>query len=256
MELGLTGKVALVTGGSEGIGRAAAAKLAKEGAKVVIVARRAEILERAAEEILRSGGDVLPLTADVTQVSDVERVVTHTVQHFGRLDIVVNNAGTANAKPFEQASDELWQADLDLKLYAAIRTIRAALPHLKKAGGRIINITTPAGKHPPARSFPTSVSRAAGIALTKGLSKELAEHGILVNTVCVGLIKSAQQERMGAARGLSVEAHYRDLGQGVPLGRVGEAEEVANVIAFLASDAASYVTGVSINVDGGSSSAV
>lgn len=256
MELGLTGKVALITGGSEGIGKATALKLAQEGAKVALVARRAEVLERAAEQVHAIGGEVLALPGDVTQASDVERIVADTMSRFGQLDILVNNAGTANAKPFDQASDELWQADFDLKLYAAVRTIRAALPHLKRAHGRIINVTTPAGKHPPAKSFPTSVSRAAGIALTKGLSKELAEHGVLVNTVCVGLIKSAQQERMGAARGLSPDQHYLELGQGIPLGRVGEAEEVANVIAFLASSAASYVTGVSINVDGGSSHVV
>jgi len=257
MELGLSGKVALVTGGSEGIGKATALRLAREGARVVIAARRIAVLERAAQELREAGGQVLPVAADVTQAEDVARLVAQAVAHFGGLDILVNNAGAANAKPFEAAADELWQADLELKLFAAVRTIRAALPHLKRStAGRIINITTPAGKHPPAKSFPTSVSRAAGIALTKGLSKELAEHRILVNTVCVGLIKSAQQERMGAARGFDAEAHYHELGQGVPLGRVGEAEEVANVIAFLASSAASYVSGVSINVDGGASSSV
>jgi 3-oxoacyl-[acyl-carrier protein] reductase len=256
VELGLKDKVAVITGGSEGIGKATALKLAQEGSKVVLAARRADVLELAAEEIRRAGGEVLAVVTDVTQTRDVENLVHQTVERFGRLDILINNAGTSNAKSFEAATDELWQADLDLKLHAAIRTIRAALPHLKRAGGRIINITTPAGKHPPARSLPTSVSRAAGIALTKALSKEFAEHGILVNTVCVGLIKSAQQERHGAARGLAVEQHYEELGKGVPLGRVGEAEEVANVIAFLASDAASYVTGASINVDGGSAATV
>jgi 3-oxoacyl-[acyl-carrier protein] reductase len=253
MELGLRDKVAVVTGGSEGIGKAIAARLLGEGARVVICARRAEVLESAERALRRLGGEVLAVVADVTSTSDVERLITQTVARFERLDILINNAGTANAFTFEAASDELWQADLDLKLHAAVRTTRAALPHLKRAGGRIINITTPAGKQPPARSLPTSVSRAAGIALTKALSKDLAEHGILVNTVCVGLIKSAQQERMGQAAGREPEQHYRELGKGIPLGRVGEAEEVANVVAFLASEAASYVTGASINVDGGSS---
>lgn len=256
MELGLKGKVALITGGSEGIGRAAALRLAREGAKLSICARRAELLERAAEELRAAGAEVLATPADVTRPEDVTRLVAQTAAHFGRLDIVVNNAGTANAARFEEADEALWQADLDLKLHAAIRVIRAALPHLKRAGGRIINITTPAGKHPPAASLPTSVSRAAGIALTKALSKDLAEHRILVNTVCVGLIKSGQQERAAARRALSPERYYEELGKGVPLGRVGEAEEVANVIAFLASEAASYVTGASINVDGGSAAAV
>jgi 3-oxoacyl-[acyl-carrier protein] reductase len=256
MELGLQGKVALITGGSEGIGKAAALRLAREGAKVAICARRLDPLERMAEELRATGAEVLATPADVTQPADVVRLVSQTSERFGRLDIVVNNAGTANARRFEEADDALWQADLDLKLHAAIRVIRAALPHLKQRGGRIINITTPAGKHPPAASLPTSVSRAAGIALTKALSKELAEHRILVNTVCVGVIKSGQQERAAAHRALSPESYYAELGKSIPLGRVGEAEEVANVIAFLASDAASYVTGASINVDGGSSAVV
>ena len=256
MELGLKGEVAPVTGGSEGIGKATAARLAGEGANVAICGRRKELLEQVAEELGRRGGEVFPFPADVTDGTQIERLMEAVVERFGRLDILVNNAGAASAHPFEQIGDEVWQADLDLKLHAAIRTARAALPHLKRAGGRIINITTPSGKQPGARSLPTSVSRAAGIALTKALSKELAEHGILVNTVCVGLIKSAQQERMGRARGKTADEHYRELGTTVPLGRVGEADEVANVIAFLASQAASYVTGASINVDGGSSGVV
>ncbi|HEX5660889.1 MAG TPA: SDR family oxidoreductase [Polyangiales bacterium] len=246
MELGLQDKVAIVTGGSEGIGRATAERLVREGAKVVIAARRAEVLEHAAEEI-----GAHPFATDVTSTEGVNALIEHTLARFGRLDIVVNNAGTSAAHAFESISDEVWEADLDLKLKAAVRTIRAALPALKRQGGRVVNITTPSGKAPTARSLPTSVSRAAGIALTKALSKELAEYRILVNTVCVGLIKSAQQDRGAARKGVSIEQHYQDLGQSVPLGRVGEAAEVANVIAFLVSDAASYVTGTSINVDGG-----
>ena len=255
MELGLRGKVAIVTGGSEGIGKATARRLAAEGARVVICARREDVLQRAVHE-LSSAGEVVGIAADVTVRDDVTRLVAQTVARHGRLDILVNNAGTSAAARFEDVSDDAWQADLDLKLHAAIRTIRAALPHLKLAGGRIVNITTPSGKHPGARSLPTSVSRAAGIALTKALSKDLAEHRILVNTVCIGLIKSAQQDRHGQQRGLSPEQYYAELGKSVPLGRVGEADEVANVIAFLVSEAASYVTGVSVNVDGGSSSVV
>ncbi len=246
MELGLAGKIAIVTGGSEGIGRATAERLVREGATVVIAARRGDVLAQAAHEI-----GAHAFVADVTSTSEVDALITHTLQTFGRLDIVVNNAGTSAAQAFESISDEAWQTDLDLKLTAAVRTIRAALPALKRQGGRVINITTPGGKTPGARSMPSSVSRAAGIALTKALSKELAEHRILVNTVCVGMFKSAQQDRMGAARGLTPDAHYQELGKTIPLGRVGEASEVANVIAFLVSDAASYVTGASINVDGG-----
>jgi 3-oxoacyl-[acyl-carrier protein] reductase len=257
MDLGLHGKVAIITGGSEGIGKATAQRFAAEGAQLALCARRIEPLTQLARELERThAAKVLVSAADVTQTADVERFVGEVVARFGRIDIVVNNAGTANARRFEAVDDALWSADLELKLYGAIRTIRAALPQLKREGGRIINITTPAGKHPGAGSLPTSVSRAAGIALTKALSKELAQHGILVNTVCVGSIKSAQHERMAEERKLSTDQHYTELGKAVPLGRVGEAEEVANVIAFLASAASSYVTGASINVDGGVSAVV
>src|ERR1700712_5613938 len=233
MDLGLAGKVAIVTGGSEGIGKATARQLAREGVKVAICARRIEVLQRAAEE-LRADGEVIAIQADVTLVSEVERLVEQVVARFGRLDILVNNAGTSAAHRFENIDDAAWEADLDLKLHGAIRATRAALPHLKREGGRVINITTPGGKQPAAGSLPTSVSRAAGIALTKALSKELAEHRILVNTVCVGLIKSAQQQRFSEKRGVTLDQHYQSLGKTVPLQRVGEAEEVANVITFLA----------------------
>ena len=257
MDLGLTGKVALITGGSEGIGRAAAEVLAEEGAHVVIIARRADVLEKAAAGIRAKGGSVLTIAADVTDPQAVENFVAQAVAHFGRLDIIVNNAGTSSAGPFEKATDEIWQQDINLKLFAAIRVSRAAIPHLRKqGGGRIINITTVSGKQPAAKSVPTSVTRAAGIALTKALSKELAVDNILVNTVCVGIFKSGQQERAASRQNLVLEPHYEDIGSKVPLGRIGEAREAANVIAFLASEAASYVTGASVNVDGGTSGVV
>ncbi|MEY4580864.1 MAG: hypothetical protein RL701_5567 [Pseudomonadota bacterium] len=252
MELGLKSKVAAVTGGSDGIGKATALRLAQEGVRVAICARRADVLRDAAAEIRKHGGEVLEVVADVTNPDDIAGFIAATVSQFGGLDILVNNAGTANARHFEEADDALWQADLDLKLHAAIRSVRAAVPHLKKrGGGRIINVTTYGGKQPGPRSLPTSVSRAAGIAFTKALSKDLAEYRILVNTVCVGLIKSGQQARTAERQGLALDAYYAKLGTQVPLGRPGEAAEVAQVIAFLASDAASYVTGASINVDGG-----
>ena len=189
---------------------------------------------------------------DVTTPGALEHLVSETVALFGRLDILVNNAGVSNAKPFDQVDDALWDADLDLKLGAAVVAARAALPHLRASGhGRIVNVTAIGGKHPGAGSLPTSVSRAAGLALTKAMSKDLAADGILVNAVCIGIVKSGQQVRGGASRGLTPEETWADFARSIPLGRVGEAEEVANVVAFLASDAASYVSGVAINVDGG-----
>jgi 3-oxoacyl-[acyl-carrier protein] reductase len=263
VDLGLKGKVAVITGGSEGIGKAAATALASEGVKVVICARRDEVLEQAAAEIkAATGGEVVPLVTDITQADQVKQLFEKTVSLFGRVDILVNNAGTSSAHPFEAATDEHWEADIQLKLMGAIHCIRAALPHMKaQRSGRIINITTPGGKAPGARSVPTSVSRAAGIALTKALSKEYAAHNILVNTVSVGVLKSGQhQRRWERARAensnLTLEAFYAEMGKNVPLGRVGEAREAGDVIAFLASERASYITGASINVDGGTSPVV
>lgn len=265
MDLGLKGKVAIVTGGSDGIGKAAATRLAQEGAQVVIFARRPEVLESAAQEIRdKTGGTVVTVPGDVTRIADIERVVRETADTFGKIDILVNNAGTGAAFPFEQTTDEDWMADFDLKLWAALRFSRAVIPHMRQAGGgRIINVTNLAGKAPRAASVPTSVSRAAGIALTKALSKDLAKDNILVNTVCIGVIKSGQhRRRWQRARaqnpGLTLEEFYQQLAQarGVPLGRVGEAEEAGDVIAFLASERASYLTGTAINIDGGTSAVV
>lgn len=253
MELGLAGKVVAITGGSEGIGRATALRFAAERAKVAICARRPEVLAATAREIERSAEtEVLHVVADAAKAGDMERFIEETVRRFGRIDVVVNNAGGTAQEPFESVSDEAWQRDLDVKLFAQIRTARAAVPHMKRqGGGRIVNLNMVGAKQPFAGSFPTTISRAAGLALTKALSKELAPFNILVNAVAVGKIKSKQQERRAAHFGLSVEEHYARVGKTVPLGRMGEAEEVANVIAFLASEAASYVTGCCINVDGG-----
>lgn len=263
MDLGLRGKVAIVTGSSEGIGKAAAQSMAAEGAKVVICARRADVLEATAAAIrAATGGDVLAIPTDVTQPEQVKTLFDQTIATFGRVDILVNNAGTSAARSFEEVTPELWQADLDLKLFGAIHCTQAALPYMKaQGGGRIINITTPGGKAPAAKSVPTSVSRAAGIALTKELSREYAANNILVNTVCIGLIKSGQHEkRFAQAQAqdatLTLESWYANMGKSVPLGRVGEASEAGDLIAFLASERASYITGTAINIDGGTSAVV
>ena len=259
MELGLNGKVALITGGSEGIGRATARLLAAEGAKVAICARGQEALDDAVADIQAATGQrVLAIQADVTKSEDLERLVERTSGEFGPVTLLVNNAGTSAANPFPKVTAEAWAADLDLKLMAAIRLSGLVVPMMEAAGGgSIVNVTAIAGKHPAAGSMPTSVSRAAGIALTKGMSKDLAAANIRVNAVCIGLIKSRQINRFASARGGgSLEDGYAAMGQSVPLGRVGEAEEAANAIAFLLSDAASYITGIALNIDGGTSSAV
>ncbi|MBI2872062.1 MAG: SDR family oxidoreductase [Chloroflexi bacterium] len=263
MEMGLKGKVAIVTGGSDGIGKAAAESLAREGASVVICARRPDVLEEAASDIAAStGGAVLPVQADVTRTQDIENVVNRAVERFGRVDILVNNAGASAAASFEAVDDKAWQADMDLKFYAAIRFSRLVIPHMKRVGGgRIINVTNLGGKAPRASSVPTSVSRAAGIALTKALSKDLAAYHILVNTVCIGLIESGQHRRRWERAkaqdpSLTLEAWYERLGKGVPVGRVGKAQEAGDVICFLASERASFLSGTSVNIDGGSSAVI
>ncbi|MGZ8198546.1 MAG: SDR family NAD(P)-dependent oxidoreductase [Burkholderiales bacterium] len=254
MELGLKGKVAAVTGGSEGIGRATVLRLVQEGARVALCARRADILNAFADELRKLDGDVLPIVADAAKPGDMERFIEETVRKYGRVDILVNNAGGTGQEPFEKVDDAAWQKDIDIKVLAHIRSARAAVPYMKRqGGGRIINLNMVGAKQPFAGSFPTTISRAAGLALTKALSKEFAAENILVNAVAVGKIKSKQQERRAARQGIPVEQHYAATGKTVPLGRMGESEEVANVIAFLASDAASYVTGCCINVDGGMS---
>ena len=254
MDLKLSGKVAIVTGGSQGIGRATAMALAREGASVVVAARGKELLETVAADIRAAGGKVAAVPTDVSRLEDCQRLVAAALEAFGRVDILVNNAGTSATGEFESVTDATWQADFDLKLFGAIRLARLAIPHMKKqGGGRIINITNIGGKQPRAKSMPTSVTRAAGLALTKALSKEFAADAILVNTVCIGLIRAGQHERKAAKAGVDVESIYIGMGKDIPLGRVGLAEEVANVITFLASDAASYVTGTSINLDGGTS---
>jgi 3-oxoacyl-[acyl-carrier protein] reductase len=254
MDVGLTNKVAIITGGTQGIGKATALRLAQEGGRVVIAARGRELLDRTAAEIQAAGGRALALQADVSQIEDCERIVKETIAAFSRLDILVNNAGTSATGEFESVSDTAWQADFDLKLFAAIRLSRLAIPHMKtQGGGRIVNITNIGAKQPRAKSMPTSVTRAAGLAFTKALSKEFAPHNILVNTVCIGKVRAGQHERAAARNGVEIEKFYAAMAEDIPLGRVGRAEEVANVITFLVSDAASFVTGTSINLDGGAS---
>jgi len=257
LDLGLKGKVAIITGGSDGLGRAAAEKLAAEGARVAICARRKEHLDQAADEIRKAtGGQVLAQVADVSRAADCEGLVNAVVAQWGGVDILLNNAGTSAAAAFEKVDDETWQADWDLKVMGAVRMSRLVIPHMKKrGGGRIVNITTVGGKAPQPRALPTSVTRAAGLNLTKSLANEYAADKILVNTICLGLVKSAQHERR--AKG-DLEAHYREIAEKrrLPLGRFGEASEFADLVAFLASERAAYITGTAINFDGGLTAAV
>jgi NAD(P)-dependent dehydrogenase (short-subunit alcohol dehydrogenase family) len=261
MDLGLRGKVAIITGGSDGLGLATARRLAAEGAAVAICGRDRTRLKEAAEKVRVDGGAVLEVPADVTRAGDLETLVSSTLERFGRLDILINNAGTSAARGFDTVDDQAWQADLELKLFAAIRCVRLSVPHMRQVGGgRIVNVLNTGAKTPGARSLPTSVSRAAGLALTKALSKELAPDGILVNAVLIGLVKSGQWERRWTREGRpgTLETFYERLAREreVPLGRVGEAEELGALVTFLVSAQAAFITGVAINFDGGHSAVV
>lgn len=257
MELGLAGRVTLVTGGSEGIGRATALALAREGARVAICARRPDVLDAAARQIESlTGANVLAIAADVTRPDDIERTISTTAKEHGPITILVNNAGGRAFSSFEKTSDEAWAADFDSKFMAAVRASRLVVPLMRAAGGgSIVNLANMHAKQPGAGSLPTSATRAAGIALTKAMSKELAPDNIRVNAICVGLIKSAQQQRSAVQRfpGMSVDEAWERMGRGVPLGRMGEAEEVADLITFLVSDRGAYLTGTALNIDGGAS---
>ena len=251
LDLNLQGTVALITGGSDGLGRATASRLAKEGARLVICARRPQQLEDAATELRETtGAEVLAVAADVTKAEDCNRFVDEAVATFGGIDILVNNAGTSAAHGLEDIDDDDWQVDIDLKLMAAVRLCRAVIPIMReRGGGAIVNTTISSAKAPPAKALPTTVTRAAAINLTKSLANEYAPHNIRVNTVCLGWVKSAQWERRAGDR--SLQEYYAEMGKKVPLGRVGEAEEYADLVAFLVSDRARYITGTAINLDGG-----
>jgi NAD(P)-dependent dehydrogenase (short-subunit alcohol dehydrogenase family) len=255
MQFTMHGRKALITGGSLGIGLAIGETFARAGASVALVARRPEVLEQARAKVAAAGAPkVVAIAADVGKAADCERAYKEAVAGLGGVDVLVNNAGTSQRGPFEEISDELWQHDLDLKLFAAIRLARLALPSMKaNRFGRIINILNTGAKAPPAEGAPTAVTRAAGMALTKVLAGEGAKHNVLVNGLLVGRIESDQWVRRHAAGGSnkSMEEYYSDMGKSLPMGRLGTSQEFANAALFLASDAGSYITGTAINVDGG-----
>lgn len=257
MELGLRGKAALVGGASRGIGKAVALGLAREGCRVAICARNEQPLVEAAEEIRAAGGpDVLPVVCDMSRAEDIERFVAETVERFGRLDIVVNNAGGPPFGAFERHADAAWQSALDQNFLSAVRTIRAALPHLRKqGGGRIINITSYAVKQPLDGLILSNSARLAVVGLAKTLSRELGPDNILVNNVCPGPTLTARMESLMRSRAEAEGRPYEEIAaeenRRIPLGHMGSAEDVAALVVFLASEPARQMTGTTIQVDGG-----
>src|SRR6187402_500099 len=220
MDISLTGRSAIVTGGSKGIGFAIATRFATSGGDVAIVARGQEAVDAAVKQIEQSAkGKVTGVAADVATAAGVQKAYDGAMAAFGKVDIIVNNAGTSATGPFEKLTDEAMQTDLDLKLFAALRLCRLVWPQMKeRKWGRIINILNVGAKAPRANSAPTSVSRAAGMALTKVLSGEGAPHNILVNGLLVGLIESNQWvvRHSNEGKGRSLQDFYCEMGKRIP----------------------------------------
>lgn len=263
MEINLSGRSALITGGSKGLGLAMAQRMSASGAHVAILARSPDVIAEAVKTIEKSAkGRVLGVACDVSKADEIARAFAAVLAGHGQVDILVNNAGQSQASPFAEITDEVWQADLDLKLFAAIRLCRLAMPSMiERRWGRIINVLNLGAKAPRANSAPTAVSRAAGMALTKVLAGEGAPHNVLVNGMLVGTIRSDQSVRRHArlvAGGLNedYEDYVARLGANIPLGRLGKAEEFAALACFLVSEQGGYITGTAVNVDGGASPVV
>ena len=258
MDLGLRDKVAIVMAASKGLGRACAAALAAEGARVTIGARGAQALEKTALEIQQATRSrVLAVPTDVTKAGDVEAIVTATVREFGRIDILVNNAGGPPAGKFESFGDAQWQAAFELNLLSTVRLVRLVLPHMRKTGsGRIITIVSTSVKQPIDGLILSNAIRSGVVGLAKTLSVELAPDNITVNNVCPGRILTDRLRQIyhineRVQQGVSEEAVLKEMAQDVPMGRVGKPEELGALVAFLASQQAAYITGTTIQVDGG-----
>lgn len=256
MELQLNGKTAVIAASSQGLGRAIAEELLREGANVVISGRGEEKLKGVAAELKEiGGGKVVHQKTDITNPEDIKKLIQTAIDHFGGVDILVNNAGGPPAGSFESLTDEQWQTAFDLNLLSYIRLIRESLPFLKKHGGKIINIASSSIKEPIPGLLLSNTFRTGIVGMTKTLSQELAQYGILINTVAPGRIATDRVRHLDEINAEKLQVSREEVEERVkdtiPLGRYGKPEEFAKVVVFLASDANSYMTGSSFLVDGG-----
>lgn len=257
MDLGLNEKCALVTGGSLGIGHAAALALATEGCRVAIAARGKEALDQAAAAI---GGaartEVLAVQADCTKPEDVRRMVAEVHENFGRIDVLVNSIGSAKSGDFLRLGEDAWRDSLELKLFGIVRCCREVVPHMQRQGwGRIVNVIGHRGRQPETQAMPAGVANAGLINFTKALADEYVRDGILVNGVSPCPMETRRLDYMVKAKasmmGISEEEAREEFLRDIPIGRFAQPHEIAPLITFLASERNTYISGTTIAIDGG-----
>ncbi|HZS94455.1 MAG TPA: SDR family oxidoreductase [Chloroflexota bacterium] len=255
MDLGLRDRVAIVGGSSKGIGRATAEVLASEGAKVVINGRDPEALETTCAEIAKTGAELEAVPADVSTEQGARHLIDRAVERFGRIDILVTNAGGPPAGSLESLTDQQWLDGFELVVLTMVRLIRAALPHLRESQGSIVAVNSMAALHAVGALTISNVVRPAQLGVARTLVRELAESNIRINEVGPGLILTDRQRYLATVRahaaGISIEEEMRQVVAGVPLKRYGSPEDLGRLVAFLASPAAAYITGQLVLVDGG-----